>query len=154
MYAGSVSDGIKVTKMDEFDMDIVIRLPINYEDIVIENGDPGFVKLKITNPFDHLDKQPDWEKCHRVTREWRDADKYFLQNKFRQWMHGLVQKALNIMEGKVTVSGDVYLLTYKESGPAYTLSIRNDEGNEKYTLDVDLVPVIKFMYPRTPDGYR
>ncbi|KAJ8732283.1 hypothetical protein PYW08_015013 [Mythimna loreyi] len=154
MYAGSVSDGIKVGRMDEFDMDIVIRLPINYADVTIENEEPGFVKLKITNAFDHLDKQPNWENCHKVTREWRDADKYLLQNKFRQWMHKNVQKALNLMEGKVTVNGDVYLLTYKESGPAYTLNIRNDVGTDKYALDVDLVPVIKFMYPRTPDGYR
>ncbi|XP_047020660.1 cyclic GMP-AMP synthase-like receptor isoform X1 [Helicoverpa zea] len=154
MYAGSVSDGIKVGRMDEFDMDIVIRLPINYQDIALENEEPGFVKLKITNTFDHLDKQPDWEKCHKVTRDWRDADKYFLQNKFRQWMHKNVQKALNLMEGKVDVNGDVYLLTYKESGPAYTLNIRNDVGTDKYALDVDLVPVIKFTYPRVPEGYR
>jgi len=154
MYGGSVSDNIKVGKMDEFDMDIVIRLPISYADIIIENEEPGFVKLKITSAFDNLDKQPDWEKTHKVTREWRDSEKYLLQNKFRQWMHKNVQKALNAMEGKVTVNGDVYLLTYKESGPAYTLNIRNDEGTEKYALDVDLVPVIKFMYPRAPEGYR
>ncbi|KAF9422829.1 hypothetical protein HW555_001613 [Spodoptera exigua] len=154
MYGGSVSDNIKVGKMDEFDMDIVIRLPISYSDIIIENEEPGFVKLKITSAFDNLDKQPDWEKTHKVTREWRDSDKYLLQKRFRQWMHKIVQKALNAMEGKVTVDGDVYLLTYKESGPAYTLNIRNDEGTEKYALDVDLVPVIKFMYPRAPEGYR
>ncbi|KAH9642882.1 hypothetical protein HF086_005164 [Spodoptera exigua] len=153
MYGGSVSDNIKVGKMDEFDMDIVIRLPISYSDIIIENEEPGFVKLKITSAFDNLDKQPDWEKTHKVTREWRDSDKYLLQKRFRQWMHKIVQKALNAMEGKVTVDGDVYLLTYKESGPAYTLNIRNDEGTEKYALDVDLVPVIKFMYPRAPEGY-
>lgn len=83
MNAGSVYDGIKVGKLDEFDMDVVIRLPINYVDgengIVIENHKPGFVKMKITNAFDNLDKQPDWEKCHVVTRDWRDTDKYFLQ---------------------------------------------------------------------------
>lgn len=87
LYAGSVYDGIKVSKMDEFDMDIVIRLPISYEEglngIMIENDLPGFVKLKICNAFDNLDKQHGWESCHKVTREWRDADKYFLQNKFR-----------------------------------------------------------------------
>ncbi|XP_075970177.1 cyclic GMP-AMP synthase-like receptor [Anticarsia gemmatalis] len=158
MYAGSVYDGIKISKMDEFDMDIVIRLPINYGDgengIMIEHEQPGFVKMKITKAFDHLDKQGEWDTCHKVTREWRDSDKYFLQNKFRQWMHKIVQRALNVMDGKVTVNGVVYLLKYKESGPAYTLNIRNDEGGEEFTLDVDLVPVIKFMYPRVPDGYR
>lgn len=158
MYAGSVFDGIKVSKLDEFDMDIVLRLPIHYGDgengIIIENEQPGFIKLKIINGFDHLDKQKEWENCHKVTREWRDSEKYFLQSKFRRWMHGIVQRALNDMGGKVTVNGVVYLLTYKESGPAYTLNIKNDVGDEEFLLDVDLVPVIKFTYPRVPEGYR
>lgn len=158
LYAGSVYDGIKVSRLDEFDMDIVIRLPINYDNgengIIIENDQPGFVKMKIINAFDNLDKQPEWEKCHKVTREWRDSEKYFLQNKFRQWMHGTVQKALNEMDGKVVVNGVTYLIKYKESGPAYTLNIRNDKGDPEFNLDVDLVPVIRFMLPRWPEGYR
>ncbi|CAG9785238.1 unnamed protein product [Diatraea saccharalis] len=159
MIAGSVDDGIKVSKLDEFDMDIVIRLPINHANdgekgIIMEYDQPGFVKLKIIDSFDHLDKQPEWEKCHVVTKEWRDAKKYFLQNKFRSWLHGIVQKALNDMNRKVTVNGVSYLLSYKESGPAYTLNIKNDKDQEQFYLDVDLVPVIRFSLPRWPSGYR
>ncbi|XP_072941128.1 cyclic GMP-AMP synthase-like receptor isoform X2 [Epargyreus clarus] len=154
MYAGSVYDGIKVSKLDEFDMDIVIRLPISYEDgengIVIENDQPGFVKMKIGRAFDNLDKQPEWETRHKVTRDWRDSEKYFLQNKFRHWMHSTVQKAINTMDGRVDVNGSVYALTYKASGPAYTLNVRSDG----FSLDVDLVPVVRFMTPRWPEGYR
>ncbi|CAG9115745.1 unnamed protein product [Plutella xylostella] len=158
LNAGSVYDGIKVGRLDEFDLDVVVRLPISYEDgdlgIVVENQRPGFVKLKIASAFDHLDKQQDWEKCHKVTRDWRDADKYFLQNKFRQWMHRVVQRAVNDLGGQVSVGDVVYLLTFKESGPAYTLNIRNQKGAEAFTLDVDLVPCIRFMLPRWPEGYR
>ncbi|KAG7299678.1 hypothetical protein JYU34_016675 [Plutella xylostella] len=61
LNAGSVYDGIKVGRLDEFDLDVVVRLPISYEDgdlgIVVENQRPGFVKLKIASAFDHLDKQ-------------------------------------------------------------------------------------------------
>lgn len=155
LIAGSVYDGIKVSKLDEFDMDIVIRLPINYDDgIIIENNEPGFVKLKIETAFDNLDKQQMWEACHKVTRDWRDSEKYLLQNKFRQWMHGIVQKALNDLNGQITVNGVTYYVAYKESGPAYTLNIQNQPGGEDFKLDVDLVPVIRFMYPRWPEGYR
>ncbi|CAG4986931.1 unnamed protein product [Parnassius apollo] len=158
MYSGSVYDGVKVSKLDEFDMDIVIRLPISYEEgengIIIENDQPGFVRLKIINAFDHMDKQPDWEKCHKVTRDWRDSEKYFLQNKFRHWLHSIVQKALNEMQERATVNGVTYSVKYKESGPAFTLNIRNEKGDEEFKLDVDLVPVIRFMYPRWPPGYR
>ncbi|XP_022129203.1 uncharacterized protein LOC111003142 [Pieris rapae] len=156
LYAGSVYDGIKVTKLDEFDMNIVIRLPINYDDgedgIILENAQPGFVKMKISRPFDNLDKQKDWENCHKVTRDWRDSDKYLLQNKFRQWLHSIIQKALNAMNNEVTVNGVKYDLKYKSSGPAYTLNIENK--TESFYLDVDLVPVIRFMLPRWPKGYR
>jgi hypothetical protein len=159
MYAGSVYDSIKVTKMDEFDMDIVIRLPIDQKDegskgIIMEYDQPGFVKMKIIDAFDNMMKQKEWEKCNVVTKDWRDADKYFLQNKFRHWLHSIVQKALNNMNGKVEVNGVVYRLTYKESGPAFTLKITNCKGQDKFNLDVDLVPVIKFVIPRWPKDYR
>ncbi|XP_013184442.1 cyclic GMP-AMP synthase-like receptor isoform X2 [Amyelois transitella] len=158
MCAGSVYDGIKITKLDEYDMDIVIRLPISYDEgIIVENERPGFVKMKIGNAFDNLAKQPEWENCHKVTYTWRDDEKYFLQNKFRHWVQGIVQRALNEMEYKVCVNGVVYLLKYTQSGPAYTLKIKADESqeeNEPFHLDVDLVPVIRFRYPRWPQGYR
>ncbi|XP_023940038.2 cyclic GMP-AMP synthase-like receptor [Bicyclus anynana] len=159
LYAGSVYDGIKVSKLDEFDMDIVIRLPVNYQDdgengIIIENAEPGFVTLKIVKAFDNLDKQKEWENRHRVTRDWRDSDKYFLQNKFRHWLHSIVQKTLNELNGQVTVNGVTYLMKYKMSGPAYTLNIRNADGEDHFLLDVDLVPVIRFLLPRWPEGYR
>ncbi|KAI5643760.1 mab-21 protein domain-containing protein [Phthorimaea operculella] len=155
MYAGSVYDGIKVSKLDEYDMDIVIRLPINYDDIIIEPEQAGFVKLKIESAFDNLDKQKDWEKCHVVTRDWRDSEKYFLQNKFRFWMHSIVQKALNDLNRHVTVNGTTYVVKLgKQSGPAHTLFIQNAKGNEPFKLDVDLVPVIRFMHPRWIEGYR
>lgn len=158
IFAGSVYDGCKITKMDEFDMDIVIRLPISYEDgengIIIENEQPGYVKLKIVNAIASLERQRQWESCYRVMKEWTDSENYFLQSKFRWWVHRTVQRALNAMGGQVMVNGVVYLLSYREAGPAYTLNVRCAEGNEQFKLDVDLVPVIKFIYPRAPEGYR
>jgi hypothetical protein len=35
--AGSYFDGLKVGEPEEFDMDIVIRLPINYEEVVVSH---------------------------------------------------------------------------------------------------------------------
>ncbi|CAH2075010.1 unnamed protein product, partial [Iphiclides podalirius] len=158
MFGGSVYDDIKISKMDEFDINIVIRLPISYEEgedgIIIENDQPGFVRLRIVNGFDHLDKQQEWEKCHKVTRDWRDGSKYFLQSRFRHWMHRIVQKALNEMNGRVTVNGVDYILNYRESGPAYTLNVSSGAADEDFKLDVDIVPVIRFMHPRWPKSYR
>lgn len=162
-YAGSVYDGIKIGKLDEFDMDIIIRLPISYQDgengIIIENHAPGFVKLKIGRAFDDLDNQPDWEKYHKVTREWRDPEKYFLQNKFRFWMQSTVQKAMNLLGNKVIVNNVPYSIIYRESGPAFTLNVRGKDKGQNFEFDVDLVPVIRFLAGsegscRWPQGYR
>lgn len=87
-----------------------------------------------------------------MTRDWRDSNKYLLQNKFRKWLHSIIQKTLNAINNEVTVNGVKYVLNYKSSGPAYTLSIKN--RCEDFSLDVDLVPVIRFMLPRWPIGYR
>ncbi|XP_059061413.1 cyclic GMP-AMP synthase-like receptor isoform X1 [Achroia grisella] len=160
MYGGSVYDGIKVSRLDEFDMDIVIRLPINYDEgengITIENELPGFVKLKITKAFDNLVKQSNWENRHVVTHTWRDNESYLRQDKFRSWIQGLVQKAMNEFNGQVTVNGVTYSLKYTASGPAYTLNVASlpNTEDEPFKLDVDLVPVIKFTHPRWPKGYR
>ncbi|KAL4704888.1 hypothetical protein ACJJTC_018505 [Scirpophaga incertulas] len=159
VYAGSVYDALKVSRLDEFDIDIIIRLPINQLDegklgVILENDQPGYVKMRIYDGFDNLDKQPEWEKCHVVTKDWRDASKYFLQNKFRFWLQKIVQTALNDLNREVTVNGVKYLLTYRESGPAYTLNIRNSPDEPSFNLDVDLVPAIKFTLPRWPQGYR
>lgn len=35
--AGSYYDGLKVGKPEEFDMDIVVRLPINYAEVVVSH---------------------------------------------------------------------------------------------------------------------
>lgn len=69
-------------------------------------------------------------------------------------MHKIVQRTLNELDGKITVLGVTYLMKFKASGPAYTLNIRNVDGDEDFLLDVDLVPVIRFMLPRWPEGYR
>ncbi|KAM3961895.1 cyclic GMP-AMP synthase-like receptor isoform 1-T1 [Aphomia sociella] len=158
MYGGSVYDGIKVAKLDEFDMDIVIRLPISYEDgengITIENEQPGFVKLKITKAFDNLLKQGEWENCHKVTHSWRDNESYLRQDKFRHWIQSIVQKSMNDFNGQITVNGVVYTIKYTLSGPAYTLKIASLPDDDPFKLDVDLVPVIRFTHPRWPQNYR
>ncbi|XP_059061409.1 cyclic GMP-AMP synthase-like receptor isoform X1 [Achroia grisella] len=158
MLSGSVYDGTKVSKLDEFDMDIVIRLPINYDEgengITIENEEAGYVKLKITNAFDNLAKQSNWENRHVVIHSWRDNEGYLRQDKFRSWIQGVAQKAMNEFNGQVTVNGVTYSLESSQSGPAYTLKIASLPNDQPFKLDVDLVPCIKFDFSRWPEGYR
>ncbi|GFG31157.1 hypothetical protein Cfor_08626, partial [Coptotermes formosanus] len=162
--AGSYYDGLKVGKPEEFDMDIVIRLPINYEEVVIENKSPipaAFTKVKITRALDLLRQHPDWTTTYRFMDKWRNEDGFLLQSEFRQWMESVVNKALNtldktepncyklkIKEPNSSGRDSEYTLSLKKSGPALTFNIGILAHN--VAVDVDFVPVIEFTYPKWP----
>jgi len=155
--AGSYYDGLKVGKPEEFDMDIVIRLPINYEEAVIENANPvpaAFTKVKITRALDLLRQHPDWTSAYRSMDKWRDKDGFLLQTEFRQWVEGVVNKALNRLEKKepncfkLKIQDSEYTVSLKKSGPALTFAITILAEN--VVVDVDFVPVIEFTYPKWP----
>lgn len=162
--AGSYFDGLKVGEPEEFDMDIVIRLPINYEEVVIENKGsvpPAFTKVKITRALDLLRQHPDWTSTYRFMDKWRNKDGFLLQSEFRQWMEGVVNKALNrldrkepncyklkIQEPNSSGRESEYTVSLKKSGPALTFTIVILAENVE--MDVDFVPVIEFTYPKWP----
>lgn len=165
--AGSYFDGLKVGKPEEFDMDIVIRLPINYEEVVIENASPvpaAFTKVKITKALDLLRQHPDWTSTYRFMDKWRDEDGFLLQSKFREWMEGVVNKALNKLETekpnchKLKIQDPnmpgrqlEYTVSLKKSGPALTFAIVILAEN--VVIDVDFVPVIEFTHPKWPPDH-
>lgn len=162
--AGSYYDGLKVGKPTEFDMDIVIRLPIHYDEVVIENANPvpaAFTKVKITRALDLLRQHPDWTSTYRFMDKWRDKDGFLLQSEFRQWMEGVVNKALNKLEKKEPncfklkirdpnkPGGESeYTVSLKKSGPALTFAITILA--DKVMVEVDFVPVIEFTHPKWP----
>ena len=44
---GSGYEGLKITKPDEFDIDILMRIPEPAEAVLLENNIPGYVNLKL-----------------------------------------------------------------------------------------------------------
>ncbi|XP_026729731.1 uncharacterized protein LOC113495269 isoform X2 [Trichoplusia ni] len=164
-FAGSHYDNLRIKKPDEFDMDIVIGLPLNIKtdamnptgsDILIEPTSAGFVQLKMGVQFQRLpmrDKE-EW-LINRAAYEWKDDSNYLLRSKFNDWFKSVVNKALNKFEVSGNrplyyVEGVPYIIDKSESGPAMTLLISNKSRNFK--LDVDLVPCLKFPEDRWPIG--
>ncbi|CAH0699696.1 unnamed protein product [Spodoptera exigua] len=161
---GSHFDNLRIDKPDEFDMDIVIGLPINIKvdpfnsdnsDIILEAKSPGYVQLKMGVQFQRLpmrDKE-EW-LINKTAYEWKDESNYLLRSKFCDWFKSVVNKALNKFEctsnGRPVyyVEGVRYVIDKSESGPAMTLLISNSSRNFK--LDVDLVPCFKFPENRWP----
>ncbi|XP_063360867.1 cyclic GMP-AMP synthase-like receptor [Cydia amplana] len=140
LFAGSHYDNLRINKPDEFDMDIVIGLPVNPDenpqnpaksDVVIEDIAPGFVRLKMGKQFQNLpnrDQGEDWE-INQTACKWLDDANYLLRSQFMYWFQSVVDKAMNLFdqnehgEPYMDVEGTKYNLRLSASGPAYTLII-------------------------------
>lgn len=168
-WAGSHSDNLRIGKPDEFDMDIVISLPLNYQidylhpldsDINIEHNSPGYVQLRMGTQFQKLpERDPnDWH-INKIAYKWMDPNtKYLLRSKFQDWWRGLVQRALNKLEQDnckaiIRIDNNMYKIKLSDSGPATTLNI---EGTNRFKCCVDLVPALRFPESRWPicKGYE
>lgn len=163
-FAGSHRDKLRIKKPDEFDMDVVIRLPLNSRtdplnpaesDIVLEPKFAGFVQLKMGIQFQRLHMR-DGEQwlINRAAYEWKDNSNYLLRSKFTQWFDSVVTRALDSYEVRnsgrpvVYVEGIPYVINVSRAGPAKTLFIRGLSNNFK--MDVDLVPALRFPEDRWP----
>lgn len=163
-FAGSHYDNLRIVKPDEFDMDIVIGLPLNIKtdalnpqgsDIIIDPKAPGFVELRMGVQFQRLPfRDADEWLVNKAAFEWKDDSNYLLRSKFSDWFKSVVSKALNKFEMSPNgrplyfVEGVAYVIDRSESGPAMTLLISNKSRNFK--MDVDLVPCLKFPEERWP----
>lgn len=87
LFGGSFYKGTKIGIPEEFDIDIIIKLPINYEDIRIFLCDhEGFINIYSglnQNNLIHL-------KMDREVHKLLDNSMYIDQNKFRSWMESIV----------------------------------------------------------------
>lgn len=165
-FAGSHYDNLRIKNPDEFDMDIIIDLPLNLSvnranpsasDIVIEPKSAGYVHLRMGEQFQKLPMRDgnDWQ-INKSAYSWSDENKFLLRSNFLDWFKGVVDRALNLsrvnimMPPTYNVDGVQYTVGKTESGPAVTLIIKNT--SRSFKMDVDLVPALKFPEDRWPIG--
>ncbi|XP_026328986.1 uncharacterized protein LOC113236971 [Hyposmocoma kahamanoa] len=163
LLAGSHYDRTRVTKPDEFDVAIVIGLPLNErahpEDVALVPKEAGYVHLRMGTQYKQLMMRDscNWE-INNAAYKWSDGQDFLLRSYFMDWFKGVVDIALNLFKRGSTpiiYSGDVpYTIRQSESGPAKTLIIENI--SKGFKLDVDLVPALKFPEERWPitNSYR
>lgn len=163
-FAGSHYDRLRINKPDEFDMDIIIGLPVNLRedpqnpaksDVVLEAKSPGFIQLKMGDQFKNLPNRDGvgWQ-VNKAAYKWLDDRNYLLRSKFTDWFKSVVDLGLQRFERNSSgvrfcvVDGVPYTLRLSSSGPAITLIIEN--RSNRFKLDVDLVPALKFPEERWP----
>ncbi|CAH1962981.1 unnamed protein product [Acanthoscelides obtectus] len=164
-YGGSYYDGIKVGKPEEYDLDLVLNLPVLSKPVVEVGDKPGFVQVRIME-FDKFLNQPDQYKKYDKIKTLFDDRMYLSTENVLRWTEKIVTLALNDMgrtnsdrkgfKFNVELSDNETLVMYAivaKSYPAFTLKLDSEDGRIK--LDIDLVPCFQFKDNQWPRGqYR
>ncbi|XP_063831717.1 cyclic GMP-AMP synthase-like receptor isoform X2 [Ostrinia nubilalis] len=153
-YMGSYFDGLRVGHPTEFDINLVLRIPVNYDTIKLNCNDTQYDHTYIIMPseFRRLYKNPvTANKGFLKTAMWCDPLHRLSVGKFRSWVQSVVDAALYklpIENGKriLTIDNISYGLISKLSGPANNITIYLQNN----MIDIDLVPSLAFELPKKP----
>ncbi|XP_053600808.1 cyclic GMP-AMP synthase-like receptor isoform X1 [Plodia interpunctella] len=153
-YLGSYYDGLRVGHPTEFDINVILKLPINYKKIKLDctNTEYDYTNVIMPSEFRRLCKSTTTaRKGFTKTELWCDNTHRLSVKKFRSWMQSVVDSALNklpMSNGRhvLIVKNICYKLSAKLSGPANTITIHKTTNN----IDVDLVPTFAFDLPKKP----
>ncbi|XP_031826485.1 cGAS-like receptor 1 isoform X2 [Nomia melanderi] len=143
IFCGSFYKNTKVGKPNEFDLNVVLSLPIHPNRINLCSTQPGYVKIQITDSLPNTNS-PKYNvtntKNQKRLRKFINNG-YLNPHQFRSWIEGILTKA-NSQLPLVTKYGTVKLIKIRKSGPAFTLvlNILSQEEN----IHVDFVPALSF----------
>lgn len=150
IYCGSFYKGTKIGEPNEFDLNVILKIPINYYYINFYPISPGYVELFITDNI----RAYDTVQIHHLTHKEKKTldrlitDNILNPNCFRSWIKSIVDQVINKLPGfrnerELLVNNSFKAKIRKsESGPAITLIINVPDQNE--CISVDLVPALSF----------
>ncbi|XP_076248421.1 cGAS-like receptor 1 [Calliopsis andreniformis] len=150
IFCGSFYKGTKVGRPNEFDLNIVLELPVPPSAITLSTTQPAFTKIQINmQAFNNTSSKyilSDKEKrlLHSLL-----INNYLNPDKFRSWIEGILSKIMSELPKNgnwhVLISknefGTSRICRIKKSGPAFTvmLNIPNEEE-----ICIDLAPALAF----------
>lgn len=107
--AGSYADGLKVSKADEYDTNIILKFPMDYANqVVVKEADikHGYITINIQKGLDVLQKSSCNDHNKLLLAGFFDKEGYLLQDKVKAWMHSVLQLVLN----KLQRNGSEYII--------------------------------------------
>ncbi|XP_015925564.1 cyclic GMP-AMP synthase-like receptor isoform X2 [Parasteatoda tepidariorum] len=138
-FTGSFYSDLRVSMPDEFDINMILKLPFNDSEfeVIHQPQAPSFVKYRLKNHQAALLKHP------RLASSLFE-DGYLIPESVRKWLQSVVDKALR----SYTPPRSCMQVCTKQSGPARTILLKKRNGGQ---IDVDLVPVVScsLILPRT-----
>ncbi|GJQ76888.1 hypothetical protein Trydic_g15092 [Trypoxylus dichotomus] len=159
-YGGSYYDGLKVGNPEEYDCDVLLKLPSYSKPVVTADPNyPGFVKVFVSD-FAKLQKQPEYDRYYKELPKLLE-DNYLCGNKLKKWMESILDKVFNDIKKEKNhccfeVDGKHYYFKKTKGGPAFTMHVTDSLDSNKILMDVDLVPCFEFDSAEWPreNGFR
>lgn len=148
-YTGSSFEGLRIREADEFDVNLIIILPIRDDEFELTYEQPGFVSYLLTETgLNSLRGREDGPVLQRLEGLF-SKERMLLAQLFRTWFQSVMDTALRSYESSSDRS-DRFKVRPSQSGPAKTLNVILDSGKQ---IDIDLVPVLEFSYSLLPHGF-
>lgn len=154
-YLGSYFDGMRVGQPNEYDINVILTIHINYNKICLDARDTqnGYTSIIMPEEFRRLSNTPATaKKGFKDTEFWCDKSYRLLVKSIRSFMQRVIDAVLKEMpleDGKriLKVKNKYFKILYKMSGPANTITIHLENDG---VIDVDLVPTLAFELPKIP----
>lgn len=147
-HSGSFYDGLRVGNPNEFDLNILLKLPINSVDLNFDakKARPGFVRLSFEkDPSFLIDQKHAMAKLvpkfeNKLLEKDLATKKFFLRpDKTRSWFEGLIAKIMPELEAKKPAN--IRKVMKRKAGPAMNLTFIMANGD---SVDIDFVPAFVF----------
>ena len=163
-YGGSFYDRLRITEATEFDLDVILELPIPKKEMKLKYGDGssipfGFAQIYCKSPPENLlDSNEMTNGQRKKFLNFFENERFiFLPLKIRNWFREVVTRAIKYyVNNPFALNENELTITKYKWGPyspAATLKITTDNDLE---VDIDLVPVLKFgkkmLVPKSYEG--
>ncbi|XP_065287290.1 cyclic GMP-AMP synthase-like receptor isoform X2 [Dermacentor albipictus] len=147
-YTGSSYEGLRIRQADEFDINLVMKLPVEEDDFKLVAETPGHVSYTLTRVcYERLletMKGPEIKSFCDVFSN----DLKFQPLLWQQWLQSVMDKAREAYRLQHEKEDSEYFeLTVRQSGPAWTLLVHLSDGSQ---IDIDLVPVLEHDFNCLP----
>ena len=143
-FSGSYYDGLKIREPDEFDLNIVLRASQFEDFITIEEGSPGYFKIKSRKRFDLIGNTPGivdkfFKEFVQPLSEISGREAYYIiPNRVRKWFSKVFEKSKHDIPMRMADGNKITKLKTEQNGPAFTLKLQLENGKN---VDIDLAVV-------------
>ncbi|XP_059617451.1 cyclic GMP-AMP synthase-like receptor [Phlebotomus argentipes] len=139
-YAGSYRDNLKVSKPNEYDLIMKMKLPLSPDKVIVKPDKAGYLTINVKNLLEEMAKIPTMTEAHKELAKMTDKFGYLLQNKWLAWLESKIHNSVTSVK---QLLASEYTLKHEKHGPAQTLNVTSKRDSH-ISFSIDFVFGITF----------